>query len=246
MTQKLFFLSLFLLFISCTVTKRVHRSGFHVQWHKIHRTEKPDSPKKERLISPSDYQADHSEEIHFPTRQIDVKKTLSLPDLSIPNIRSTQEKKALTKANEVISHTIIPIQKRPSKSSNIRQQSTSSSKHRLLRPLFWRLDAKSLKTIGVVLISVGLLIFFGVLLSTAGAFMGNGASWANFFLDLIEISGWFWLLVFILIIILLLYLAVLLVRYVFLSEFVGLMVGLVLIGLGIFFVVLGNNRKIEP
>jgi hypothetical protein len=93
---------------------------------------------------------------------------------------------------------------------------------------------------------VGGAILIGTLLLSLGAFAGNGSgAWLNFFLDLISISNWFWLLFVFVIILLIAYLFYLLVLYVFGGPLVGLIVGLTLFGLGIFFYLIGERRTYE-
>ena len=120
------------------------------------------------------------------------------------------------------------------------------------RPIFWRMSAQNLKILGLIFICFGGLLLLGSLLAYFGAFSGNGnasdagaGAWANFFIDLITISNWFWLLVFILAVILVLYLGVLLVRYVFGGPLIAPIVGLSMLIIGILLYALGERREIE-
>lgn len=93
---------------------------------------------------------------------------------------------------------------------------------------------------------IGGLILIGSLLNYFGAFSGgNESPWLNFFVDLISISGWFWLLIFLVVLVLVLYLIVMLVKYAFGGSLVGLIIGLSLLAIGTFFFLLGKSRDIE-
>lgn len=243
MIRKLIFLPLILLFISCTVTKRVHRPGFYIQWRKIERTQ---SSEKQQPISREVNSTSSNQKINSYFQKVnqndsamveldEQKETASIiPSKSIPNKRPSR----LTSITEKIS--IKSILKTTNKKA-------TASSHRSNRPIFWRMSTKNLKSLGAMLIFLGILIIFGSLLTFTGAFSGGGSgAWANFFISLIEISSWFWFLVVILLIVLLFYLAFFLVKYVFGGALVGSIIGLSLLVLGVFFHILGKNREIEP
>lgn len=242
MIRKLIFLPLILLFISCSVTKRVHRPGFHIQWHKIERTQ---STKKQQPITDEAKTEKTNQEIALrfqKVNNIDSTKVEANKQVETASIISTKPKKnkRSPRLSSVIEKTAFQsIIKAP-------KNKAKAYSHKSSRPIFWRVSAKNLKSIGNVLIFLGTLILLGSILVYAGAFSGGASgSWANFFLDLIAISEWFWILVIILIVVLLLYLSVLLVRHVFGGTLVGLIIGLSLLVIGLFFRTLGKNREIE-
>lgn len=244
--RKLLFLPLILLFISCSVTKRVHRPGFHIQWHKIHRAP---SAEKQQQVSREKKRENSIQEVASPSQKI--SENVSQKDSLITHLTNKKEttsilstkpqtKKRFSRLSTMIQKTELPsiLKSSPKKTK------TASLKSK--RPIFWRMSAKKLKKLGGVLIFFGVLILIGGLMSYAGAFTGGSSgAWANFFIDLIEISEWFWILAFILVIVLLLYLSVLLVRHVFGGFLIGSIIGLSLLVLGVFFRTLGKNREIE-
>lgn len=246
LTRKLLFLPLIILFISCTVTKRVHRRGFHVQWHKIERTQ----PAEEKNSISTEVQRDNSnQEIASHPKKINPIDSTRLESNNEPVRTSTlsikPEKRVLTTLRPSITENLNFESILSAKKKNTRVTSHTSS-----RPIFWRMSAKSLKNIGIVLICIGALLLLASLLAQLGAFSGNGDGgsgvWLNFFLDLITFSGWFWLLAFILVFVLLVYLFFLLVIYVLGGPIVGAILGLSILALGIFFYTLGKKREIEP
>ena len=94
---------------------------------------------------------------------------------------------------------------------------------------------------------LGGVLLLASLLLVLGVFAGNSSSvWLNFFLDLISISEWFWLLFVLVIILFITYLFYLLVFYVLGGPLIGSIIGLTLLGLGIFFYILGKRRTHEP
>ncbi|MCJ8288775.1 MAG: hypothetical protein HRT58_01985 [Crocinitomicaceae bacterium] len=246
MTRKLLFLPLIILFISCTVTKRVHRRGFHIQWNKIERTQ---SAEKKSSI-PNEVQRDNSnQEIASHSKKvnpIDSTSVESNDELARTSTLSPKPKKnALTTLHPSITENL-----NFESILSAKKKSTRVTSHTSSRPIFWRMSAKSLKNIGLVLIWIGAMLLFASLLAQLGAFSssgdGGGGAWLNFFLDLTTISGWFWLLVFVIVFALVAYLFFLLVIYVLGGPIVGAIVGLSILALGIFFYTLGKKREIEP
>ena len=245
MTRKLLFLPLIILFISCTVTKRVHRRGFHIQWHKIERTQ---SAEKKSSIS-NEVQRDNSnQEITSHSKKanpIDSTSVESNNELSRTSTLSPKpEKSALTTLRPSITENL-----NFESILNTKKESARVISHKSSRPIFWRMSAKSLKNIGLVLIWIGAMLLFASLLAQLGAFSGSGdggSVWLNFFLDLITFSGWFWLLLFIVVFILIAYLFFLLVTNVLGGPIIGAIIGVSILALGIFFYTLGKKREIEP
>lgn len=252
MTRKLLFFSLIFLFISCTVTKRVHRPGYYIQWHKIERTQ---SPEKQLPTSTKAKSTSSNQEVAARFQNTNSTDSASLQLNIEPEITSTVSIKP-KKSKLTTQHSTI------TQRSNLERILRSKTKHarassiKSARPILWRMNARTLKTIGIVLMCIGAMILFAALLVQWGAFSANGGGsgsdstgggiWLNFFLDLISLSGWFWLIVFILVFILVAYLFYLLVIYVLGGPIIGALVGLVFLGLGIFFYVLGKKREIDP
>ena len=245
---------LLLLFISCTVTKRLHRTGFHIQWHtakkiadkqvesegridaKVSVSEKPDLLNQSNSILSAD--SSHTSE--------------NRPENSTKSTKSNAKSALREHISTKLNHTSSPIATCVQAIHKISNTTKKKSK----RPLFWRASAEDLKKIGIVLMSLGLVILLGSILVSAGAFSsggsnandnngGNSGVWLNFFLDLIGASGWFWLLVFILIFVLVAYLAFLFVSHVLGGPLAGLIVGLSIAAFGLFFYILGKTREIE-
>lgn len=232
--------------MSCTVTKRVHRPGYHVQWRSIHRTQ----ASQENLTK--QYESSAEKEIEsalLPTKKatfvdheaVEMEKALQSEPVSSQN--NLEEKTPLK--------TLVTKQLKEIPAFRLKQfipsSSKSSTKERSSRPILWRISPSALKTMGIICICLGIFLLLGSALVSLGAFSGagngNGAAWLNFFLDLIAISEWFWLLIFIVLLVLLLYLAFLFVRYVMGGALVGLIVGAALFILGVFFYALGTNRE---
>lgn len=241
--RKLVILPLIALFISCTVTKRVHRPGFHIQWHKIERTQAQEEIEKQThetktivLAEEIPSQLDKTIPMENPEAGMDTDLEFS----SIHSIELVQ--------NDPIKRNFLVEDKSKFESVFTTKNVLAKSKfQKSSRPLFWRMSAKSLRNTGIFFICLGGMFLFASMLVYFGAFSGNGdGAWLNFFLDLVNISGWFWLLFFILAIILVSYLFFLLVTYVFGGPTVGALVGLGLLAIGIFFYTLGNRREIEP
>lgn len=239
---------LILLFISCTVTKRVHRPGYHVQWHKVQRTQNTEKGEEtNQITTKKDYStADKKEEeeaqrVLQPTIADSITHEPS--ELAEKSAIQDRESKNNTAFKQISSIPTIAVLETFGKTSTEHQKVRTKLKS---RPIFWRMSAKNLKFLGLFFIWFGGLLLLGSLLVYAGAFTGNGSgAWANFFIDLISISEWFWLLVFILAIILIMYIAVVLVRNVFGGPLIGAIVGLSLLVIGIFFYALGDRRDIE-
>ncbi|PHR35091.1 MAG: hypothetical protein COA38_02990 [Fluviicola sp.] len=246
MTRKLLFLPLIILFISCTVTKRVHRRGFHVQWHKIERTQ---SAEKKGAIS-NEVQRDNSnQEIASYSKKANPIDSTSLESndelVRASTLSPKPEKSVLTTLRPSITENLDF-----ESILNTKKESARAISYKSSRPIFWRMSAKSLKNIGLVLIWIGAMLLLASLLAQLGAFSssgdGGGGAWLNFFLDLTTISGWFWLLVFVIVFALVAYLFFLLVIYVLGGPMVGAIVGLSILALGIFFYTLGKKRETEP
>ncbi|MDG1332453.1 MAG: hypothetical protein P8P74_08990 [Crocinitomicaceae bacterium] len=243
MIRKLFFLPLILVFISCTVTKRVHRPGYHVQWHKVERTKKSDKDEaKFKESKPSKSQDEIKLELaeinEINLNEIDPKIASEAPVISEDQIVDESDIPEVESAIQEINTSPTQSERAP----EIRSVSTSAR-----APIFWRTPPENLKKLGIALMITGGIILWGALLGYFGAFSGSGDSaWLNFFLDLLDISGWFWLLFFILAIILVSYLSFLFVMRVLGGPLVGLIVGLGLAAIGLFFYTLGVRREPEP
>lgn len=246
MTRKLFILPFILLFISCTVTKRVHRPGYHVQWHKVQRSQNTDKEDgTDQITAKKDRpRADTKEEAHLDLQAEIVDSIDHKPsELAEKSTILDGKSKKIIDFKQILPFPKDVTFKAFGKTTTEHQKAKTNHQS---RPIFWRMSAKNLKFIGLFFIWFGGLLLLGSILVYAGAFTGNsGGAWANFFIDLINISGWFWLLVFILAIVLVFYIATILVRYVFGGPLIGAIVGLSLLVIGVFFYALGDRRDIE-
>lgn len=247
LTRTLLILPLLLLLISCTITKRVHRPGYHVQWRSIHRTQEA----QEHLTKQDAHQADNEIDVNALStketaliKQNDVQpEIVSATRISPPETRP-HEKKPI---RERLSQQLTEIPATPPQRF-VSSTSQTVAKHRQSsRPILWQLSPSTLKTVGTVFMCIGIFLLLGSALVSLGAFSGagngNGAAWFNFFLDLIAISEWFWLLVFIVLIVLALYVSFLFVRYVMGGALLGLIVGGSFFILGVFLYALGASRE---
>lgn len=228
--------------MSCTVTKRVHRSGYHVVWH-THREVQNSVPldhmdfenqvnQLEKLGDPHG-----SEEVNNPTETIlNNEVTVQNPnadDAPKGEQSSTPSSDRLTQQRD--SKKLAPLISRPTRQFNRVKENNQT--------LFWRVDPDTLTMLGIILMSVGGVILLGALFMYLGAYSGNGdGGWLYFFLNLFSLSGWFWLLIFLIILILFFYLIFLLIEFVLGGPLIALFIGIGLLGFGLFLYILGRNR----
>jgi hypothetical protein len=225
------------------VTKRVHRPGYHIQWKKIERVQ--NSVERESKIKESEHSSAR-DKITLESSNIAQIET----DQTIPSINDeTHNIPEPKKISSSHSASIEPTTSEPS-STQLEAEETSYERpvaQHSVPPIFWRTPPENLRKLGIALMLIGGMILFASLLVYFGAFAGGGnGAWLDFFLYLIDISGWFWVLFFIVIFVLVSYLFFLLVLYVLGGPLVGLFVGLGLLALGIFFYTIGKRRTVEP
>lgn len=246
--RKLLFLPLILAFISCTVTKRLHRPGYHIQWKKIERTQKSqkvDDQKKDIEVYLSDETFNSSNEIQLELIKI---KSINYAPTNVMPVRSIQKTPERNKDVPVLfsSKELSPKETTYSVDPSEITSNEHSIGQNTVPPLFWRTPAENLRKLGIAFMLVGGMLLFASFLVVFGAFSGNGGgAWFNFFLDLIDLSGWFWLLFFIVAFTLISYLFFLLVVHVLGGPLGGLMVGLAFLLLGIFLYALGKRRQVD-
>jgi len=211
-TRKLIYLPLLLLIASCTITKRVHRPGYHIQWRKIERTT---SPVHSTKIHPNPTTIQTDDEEFFPNEELTL--TADNPVQDSPKEASAPVEEPSNSINLTEPLTNIPLEKSSSEAASMSAIKASTSDNQTtMRPIFWRVAPSTLRKLGVVLIILGILILFGSLLVHAGAFSsggGNTGEWFSFFIDLLNISNWFWLLFVILILLLVFWLFFLIVLH---------------------------------
>ncbi len=241
MTKILLLFSFILVAMSCTVTKRVHRPGYHVVWHK-----------QQREVQPHEL----SDEIGFEHQSKQKEKTENSQV-----IKAIEDENSSSQAAPVIAQPVSdevnmgdrssinfiePIQQNDTENSIESAPLQSNEKlqsNRSIRPIFWRIPPDTLILLGTILMIIGGLILLGVLFEFLGAFSGNGdGGWLNFFLNLFDASGWFWLLIFLIVIIFVLFLLHLLIRFVLGGPMIALFIGLGLLAFGLFLFLLGQKR----
>jgi len=236
LTRKLIIIPLILLLASCTITKRVHRPGYHVQWRKIERSNVPNKSHAEI----TEVQSIERDEIVLITRKVE-----TIHDLEVNFDRTPVSQFSEGEPTMDLHETQAPtghLEEIVNVSSGF-----TSNEQKAAPPIFWRTPPENLKKLGIAFIILGSLFLFASLLIYLGAFSGNGGyAWLNFFLDLVSISEWLWIFVFILLFVLVVYLFFLLVLHVLGGPLTGVIVGLSLLLLGIFFYELGKRRTPEP
>lgn len=242
MKNYLIFFLLLLLFLGCTITKRVHNPGYHIEWHKL----KKDTAKKDHDATPietnkqvNDSNVDHLNLSEVPNDSLERSEfTIDTDENSEPEIVSFKSQKSNESAASVL-----PVEKSDDLKNESQKQPSSVQRKKSKSPLFWRLKAKTLIDLGIVLMCLGGMILLASIFIFMGAFSGDGSGfWIQFLVSMIGLGGWFLALIFVLIIILIVFLFYLLIAFVLGGPIVGLMVGSVLLGAGILFYVLGKSR----
>lgn len=244
MTKILLLFSFILVAMSCTVTKRVHRPGYHIVWHKQQREAQPHERSNEIGFEHQSKQKEKTENSQVPEVIEDehsilqpTPKVVSQPESDDVNL-SDPSSPLFTEPPIQQTHTKNSIGSTPLQ-SNEKLQSNRGA-----RPIFWRIPPDTLILIGTILMIIGGLILLGVLFEFLGAFSGNGdGGWLNFFIDLFDVSGWFWLLIFLIVIIFALYLIHLLIRFVLGGPMIALFIGIGLLAFGLLLYVLGQQRS---
>jgi hypothetical protein len=221
----------------------VHRPGYHVQWKKIERTE--NSNQLESKIKETN-RSNNTDEITLESTEVEQVNNRHVARVLINEVPKTHESKA---SDSPLASSIESTLSEPH-STSFKEEAKSNEQsiaQYSIPPIFWRTPPQNLRKLGIALMLIGGMILFASLLVYFGAFSGSGnGAWLDFFLYLIDISGWFWLLFFIVVFILVSYLFFLFVLYVLGGPVVGLFVGLGLLALGIFFYILGDRRVPEP
>ena len=234
-----------LLFVGCTITKRVHNPGYHIEWHKL----KKDTAKKDHdviQIQTNEQAAksniDHLNLSEAPNDSVEISGlTIDTDENNKPEIAPFKSKKSNESAASVL-----PLENSNNLKNESQKQPSSVQKKKSKSPLFWRMKAKTLIDLGIVLMCLGGMILLASIFIFMGAFSGDGSGfWIQVLVSLIGLGGWFLALIFVLIIILIVFLFYLLIAFVLGGPIVGLIVGSVLLGTGILFYVLGKSRP-EP
>ena len=242
MTKILLLFSFILVAMSCTVTKRLHRPGYHVVWHNQQREVQPHERSDEIGFEHEAKQKEKTENSQVPEVIEDENTTIQ----TAPKVVSQPEFDNVNIGDPSSTNSIEPIQQNDTKNSIESAPLQSNEKlqsNRSVRPIFWRIPPDTLILIGTILMIIGGLILLGVLFEFLGAFSGNGdGGWLNFFLNLFDASGWFWLLIFLIVIIFVLFLLHLLIRFVLGGPMIALFIGLGLLAFGLFLFLLGQKR----
>lgn len=279
MKRLILILPLLFVCFSCTVTKRVHRPGFHVQWRSFQRTDADPVSTQQKSVASAPTVEDQflvkevalidriqrkwiGESVDFDFAQSpDSGSTNSaynaqwvdFDSAQSPDSNSTSSAYSAQSPGSGSKRSAHGVQSPDANSATERSRSQAEEQNTKVfttRPILWRLSPSTLKKLGIVFICIGIFLLLGSMMVAVGAFSvndsGNGAAWFNFFLDLISISGWFWILAFILLLIFALYLSFLFVKYVMGGALLGLIVGASFLILGIFFYALGKSREVEP
>lgn len=244
MTKILLLLPFILVAMSCTVTKRVHRPGYHVVWHKQQREVQENqnademafenrSTRKEKIENSQAPEGIEHEQLSIGT----VSEVVSQPvsdEVNVDNTSSLNSNERSVEKND---------SQKSVASTTLRAKQKLQS-NRSARPIFWRIPPDTLMLLGTILMIIGGLIFLGALFEFLGAFSNDGnGGWLNFFLDLFNVSGWFWLLIFLIVFIFVFYLIHLLIRFVLGGPTIALIIGLGLLAFGLFLYLLGLTRS---
>lgn len=239
----LFFLPLMFLAFSCTVTKRVHRPGFHIEWKKNY---KKQSNSREHLsfIEKDDFNTPIEEGYEVSG------STASNVQLEEPTEPQAEVTTSESFDNEMVIETVEVENVLPTPNSEKHSSFKQMSKLKKQRPFLWRLSGKDLKILGAALMLIGGLLLLASLLSFAGVFSGNGTGNSDagyYFFDalwsFLGTSSWLWILIAIIIVILIIYLFVLLVEFALGGPFWGAIIGLIMLASGFGIYLWGQNRE---
>jgi len=216
------FLVIILLLSSCTITKRVHRKGVNIEWHKNYSTHQSSNG---RSISNDVLELDFSD-------KVEINSTDSIPCIN-------------WKDSIYVEHTLIPVNY-PLSNNKIKHgkkvipevrtnenivQSDKTIKRRVKHSVNAALDSDELlKSIGVILLVIG-----GIIILTSFIVMSGFVGFTNLFSSLVLSGNGFaagvlgFLLFLLLVVVFLLFL--------FLIEaiggfIIGLTLGLILLGVG--------------
>lgn len=240
----------FPIIFGCTITKRVHRPGYHIEWKKNYRQSdaRKNQGQETALQANSNTTEPHPEEQltaieiapQVEGRAMDVQESRSSPTSSDDTFTD-----ALPSA---LSESVLETNSNdpPNSVSHASKRTPQVSKKTSMRPLFWRVSGDTWRILGIILIIFGASILVASLLSLVGAFSGNGNGIAVILLDLIlslfGYGGWIIVLIIVILIILLVYLLILFVEVALGGPIVGLIVGGASLLLGLFFFFLGRYK----
>lgn len=242
MTKALLLLPFLLFVVSCTLTKRVHRPGYHVVWHKQQReSDKQPKEKAEVLALKNAHDAtdwqQNKQSVNFETALNTSEFTVNENDTSGMNDSDTRSS-ARTIRSEATDYS------KTSPLKHMRSSTKLQNKKFKIRPIFWRIQPENLSFMGLFFMWAGGLLIIGSIFILLGAFSGNGdGGWLNFILQIFSSSGLFWLLIFLFAFILILFLLYLLIEFVLGGPIIALCIGLGLFGFGLFLYLLGESRS---
>ncbi len=235
----------FLFLLSCTVTKRVHRPGFHIEWKKNYKVQKEQQTERSQSVQGADFieaglQEPQPSDGHFDSNAeaLEVRESthqINPENNSAKSISFSQQHKR--------HHT----QKRT-------QQHTSNffvEKSRTYAPLKMPKAEKSaskrsggfaadgFRGIGYVLLGIGIFLLLGTLMSFTGIWLLEEIFYSLVFSGNGIIAGILGFIVF-LVILLVVFIAYAVVHYILGGAYIGLIVSLACIGIGALCLLIGS------
>ncbi|MCR9172335.1 MAG: hypothetical protein NXI10_07595 [bacterium] len=229
---------LFLLLLSCTVTKRVHRPGFHVEWKKNYKVQKDEVSTADIERSRDDRSGDDDqasvgvESWHDEKTSNSNDQALEARESTIRNEEKQRPKKSV-KVNEQVNSVFIKQKRKfaPLKLPKFEKSSSSQASS---------FTGDGFLYVGYAMLGLGAYLLIGVLFSYFGfwilenlfyslVFSGNGiiAGILGFFLFLI--------------ILLLVFIAYAIVHYLLGGAYIGFIVSVALIGAGLVCLLIGSS-----
>lgn len=227
-----FFIFLFLL--SCTVTKRVHRPGYHLEWKKNYRVQKAAKPETSKKENSLELESSHSKsELDENSNKIKESVADSIQELELRKLKLEEKSETIgrdsvrrkqvekrTFANKfrlVKSRDYFPI-----RVPSITQKKKASNAFVL----------EGFRTVGVVLLCVGGFLLMGSLISYFGFWVLEELFYSLVFSGNGIIAGLLGFLLF-LIILIVVFVAFAIVRYILGGSYVGFIVSIICIGAGL-------------
>lgn len=227
-----------LILASCTVTKRVHNPGFHIEWHKNYSKDLSSERKDERKNNAEDQEV----VLANSSEMVETIDSLTNNSIEIPVVQTSVEEERSIKPSELLKDDAVQlpesgiISEKPDQEKTTNQKSNSKHKKSASGG---GMAGEALGAIGATLAILGAVLLIGSL------FLFFGFNGFGFLFDVLVMSGNGFVIgllgfILFLIILLIVVIFVAIVKYVLGGYQLGFILGGIFLGLGLLLMLLSQ------
>lgn len=138
--------------VGCTVTKRVHRKGFHIEWHRNYKTKQPKAERREEKV---DYASSKQDRPHVDT-------ILHSKASSFVAVATPREEESHPKAREIpTKHDVFPEGFSEKQAPMERHEPEDAIEEEIASNTKSRVDLDPMRVMAIVLLVLGGLFLLG-------------------------------------------------------------------------------------